>query len=615
MGLPSISSAQPWHAGERILQRKQGTVHSSDEMGPHIYHKTIPVSYRDMVGPQPHFMANFFDPETNRTWASLVFGQPGFADCNTSNGTRIDVAAALDPRDGAVVDGLLRPGALVGAVAIDFMTRRRNRFNGVVDKVGENGHFSIKITQAFGNCPKYITQRRVKRMGINLEFADAPGVLEASEVGPEEAAIIRAADNMYLGTGTAEHGADMNIRGGSPGFVRVLKDGRICWPDYTGNGFYMSLGNVQLQKSASLVFVDWDNTGRGIQIAGDLRTVELADVKDAELSEVLLQEPQALRLVVMSVRKVRSIPKYSPHVYERVELSPYNPRPAGQGAEYQAVLQWVREESKEIKTFEFQLAPLPRPGSIKLLPGQHVRLALPDLQKAGEAAVPERTWTVTSSPQWFADHARFQISVKMKPGGLASTWLHQMSPKEMKEARLDFLGFAGEFGPQLCEGGAVRTASTLPRHLVFLTAGVGITPAVAAITALAESAPRPESLTVFHSCRELAEVAFLDLLASAGEALEALGVRFRVVLSLTGPVAAAEQRRLEVALARSSVSHMKVKAGRLATAVLVEHLPQAPEASVEAFLCGPAGFETAARELWAAAGLPSAAVRSESFAY
>jgi len=596
-----------------MLQKKQGTVHTSDEMGPIIYNETIPISYRDMVGPQPHFMANFFDPETNRTWASLVFGQPGFADCNTSNGTRIDVAAALDPRDGAVVDGLLRPGALVGAVAIDFMTRRRNRFNGVVDKVGENGHFSIKITQAFGNCPKYITQRRVKRMGINLEFADAPGVPEASRIGPEEEAVIQAADNIYLGTGTAEHGADMNIRGGSPGFVRVMKDGSICWPDYMGNGFYMSLGNVQLQKSASLVFVDWDNTGRGIQIAGDLRTVELADVKDAELSEVLLQEPQALRLVVMSVRKVRSIPKYSPHVYERVELSPYNPRPAGQGAEYQAVLQWVREESKEIKTFEFQLAPLPRPGSIKLLPGQHVRLALPDLQKAGEAAVPERTWTVTSSPQWFADHARFQISVKMKPGGLASTWLHQLSPKV--KVPVDFLGFAGEFGPQLGEGGMLRDASTMPQHLIFLTAGVGITPAVAAITALSESAPRPMTLTIFHSIRKLAEAAFLDFMVSAGETLEALGVRFRVVLSLTGPDALAQQQKLEGGLGRSS-AHVTVKARRLATEVLVEHLPpKAVEASVEGLLCGPAGFETAAREVWAAAGLPSAAVRSESFAY
>ena len=144
---------------------------------------------------------------------------------------------------------------------------------------------------------------------------------------------------------------------------------------------------------------------------------------------------------------------------------------------------------KDVRTFEFQLAPLPRPGSIVLKPGQHVRLALPALQ-GKEASAPERTWTVTSSPQWFADHGRFQISVKLKQGGLASTWLHKLTRKallwklhstsgiklndvcsdqEMETARLHFLGFAGEFGPQLDpRSGDLR--KTMPRHIIFLTA-------------------------------------------------------------------------------------------------------------------------------------------------
>ena len=219
----------------------------------------------------------------------------------------------------------------------------------VISNVNKNGHFSIQITQAFGNCPKYITRRRVQRMGSNLEFAAAAEpVTEASKVGALEASIISNADNMYFGTGTPEHGADMNIRGGSPGFVRILHDGStICWPDYTGNGFYMSLGNVQLQNSASLVFVDWDDTGRGVQIAGAVRTLERPEVVDTEMLKVLSEEPQALRLVTMSVQKLHSIPRYSPHIYEKVELSPYNPRPTALGPDFLAVLQWARRESKD----------------------------------------------------------------------------------------------------------------------------------------------------------------------------------------------------------------------------------------------------------------------------
>lgn len=74
-----------------------------------------------------------------------------------------------------------------------------------------------------------------------------------------------------------------------------------------------------------------------------------------------------------------------------MDFSPYNPRPAGTGPDYLAMLQWaagqllppfvvpteVRPESQDVKTFEFQLAPLPKPGSLQLKPGQHVRLALP----------------------------------------------------------------------------------------------------------------------------------------------------------------------------------------------------------------------------------------------
>ena len=217
----------------------------------------------------------------------------------------------------------------------------------VISKVKENGHFSIQITQAFGNCPKYITRRKVKRMGSNLEFASEPAS-KNNKIGKLEASIISSADNMYFGTGTAEHGADMNIRGGSPGFVRVVHGGStICWPDYTGNGFYMSLGNVQLQKSASLVFVDWDDTGRGVQVAGEVRTLERSEISDPEMLKILEEEPQSLRLVAMSVQKLCSIPRYSPHVYQTVELSPYNPRRAGSGPEFLAVLQWVRPESQD----------------------------------------------------------------------------------------------------------------------------------------------------------------------------------------------------------------------------------------------------------------------------
>eukprot|EP00438_Fugacium_kawagutii_P025222 Skav235375 [mRNA] locus=scaffold6992:46428:48257:- [translate_table: standard] len=609
MAARHVVPVQPWHEGERILQKKQGTVHTSDQMGPIIYHKSIPVSYRDMVGPQPQFMASFFDPETANIWASMIFAEPGFADCDTSNGTHLDIQASVDPRDGAAK--MVKPGMLVGAVSIDFMTRRRNRFNGVIEKVMPNGHFSIKISQAFGNCPKYITRRKVRRMGRNLEFSGS-SMKESSSVGFQEAAIISKADMMYFGTGTAEHGADMNIRGGTPGFVRVLNNGSsICWPDYMGNGFYMSLGNVQLQKRGALVFVDYDETGHGVQVVGEMTTVERSEVEkasDEALAKVLQEEPQALRLVVMKVQQVRFIEQYSPHLYERVELSPYNPKRSGSGPEFQAKLQWVRQESTDVKTFEFQLVPLPRPGYLQLKPGQHVRLGLPGLGSDG--TMPERTWTVTSSPQWFADHGRFQISVKLKDGGLASTFLHQLKDDK---AELHFLGFAGDFGPQLDPQTAdLRSKASMPSDVIFLTAGIGSTPAVAAIQAIAEAEPRPRSLTVLHSVRQLSEAAFLEFFLSAGEMLEKVGVKFQLLMFLTGPDADTECKEVAAFLRQTSLTHVRVEAGRLSRTALTD---LAVDKAAEGFLCGPPGFEKAASDLWVNAGFSAKSLRSESFAY
>jgi hypothetical protein len=49
-----------------------------------------------------------------------------------------------------------------------------------------------------------------------------------------------------LGAGNAAHGVDVSHRGGRPGFVRVDAAGEsLRLPDYQGNQFYMTLGNLR----------------------------------------------------------------------------------------------------------------------------------------------------------------------------------------------------------------------------------------------------------------------------------------------------------------------------------------------------------------------------------
>jgi uncharacterized protein len=55
-----------------------------------------------------------------------------------------------------------------------------------------------------------------------------------------------------------ERGVDVSHRGGLPGFVRVVADGTIRIPDYTGNSMFTTLGNFDLDPRCGLAFVDFE---------------------------------------------------------------------------------------------------------------------------------------------------------------------------------------------------------------------------------------------------------------------------------------------------------------------------------------------------------------------
>ena len=635
MAAALVRPGQPWHVGERQLQLQQKTVASSDEMGPHIYHKAIPESYQDMISPQPHFMASFL-AEDGRVWPSAFFAAPGFA-VPRERGQRIALDASLDPRDGAQVHGAVKTGTLMGGVTIDLMSRRRNRFNGVME-VNKDGSNAMKIVQAFGNCPKYITRRRVVKMGKNC--GGTGDAQEYQQLSADDAKMLQNADMMYLGTGHKDFGADMNIRGGQKGFMRSLAEGRfLAWPDYVGNGFYMSLGNTKLNPQAGALVVDWDDTGRGLQILGSTETYERQEIQDGTVPEALVEglramledEPQSLRMVVVKVEIVRNIPQYCPHKYETVELSPYNPTPQRElksglkSHEFNARLQWAKPESEDVITFEFQLAPIPRPGSLVLKTGQHVRLGIPALSQEGQPPV-ERTWTVTSEPSWFHEHGRFQISVQHKKDGLVTPFLHQklaMNKASESESCFIFHGFSGEFSPLLEPSGEYRTANAgIPQHLVFICGGISVTPAIAALKGFIDQPGvehvAPKTFTLFYSFRELKNAAFLGFLLNRVRSdLRAVApdTKLKIVINITHKDAEYMIDQLQNSVkGLRELKEVQFLSGRLDS--LKEHLPfTESHDDVEGFVCGPKAFEEAALKMWSLSKLPAAKLRTESFAY
>jgi predicted pyridoxine 5'-phosphate oxidase superfamily flavin-nucleotide-binding protein len=189
-----------------------------------------------------------------RLWTSPLFSTPGFLQARDRE---LRVGALPNPGDplaGIVAD---QP---VGMLAIEFSTRRRVRVNGVLTDVDDTGML-LSVDQAYGNCPKYIHPRRLEHVN------NAPQPVERlSTLSAEHERLIGNADTFFLGTIHPTRGADASHRGGPPGFVHVDGD-RLWWPDYPGNNMFNSFGNLAVDSTAALLFIDFD-TGTTLHVSG-----------------------------------------------------------------------------------------------------------------------------------------------------------------------------------------------------------------------------------------------------------------------------------------------------------------------------------------------------------
>lgn len=83
----------------------------------------------------------------------------------------------------------------------------------------------------------------------------------------------------FLATADANGETDCSPRIGPRGFVNVLDDDHLCYPEYRGNGIHASLGNMQDNPHATMHFIDWWDTTVGLHVNG--RTSQRQDIPDA----------------------------------------------------------------------------------------------------------------------------------------------------------------------------------------------------------------------------------------------------------------------------------------------------------------------------------------------
>lgn len=231
----------PFHAGERQAHRLAGFATSpSPAIRPFMPHQ-----HRDFFALLPYVLIAVHN---GAGWPvpTMLAGLPGFISSPDPTTLRIETVA--DPRDPQ--RAMLTPGASVGLLGIDFSTRRRNRANGRVVAADDRA-VTLAIEQSFGNCPKYINLRDATWR----ETSDPTPPEYFAGLDDQARDLIHRADTFFIASGS-EAGLDISHRGGSAGFVRIEGDTLVV-PDYRGNRFFNTFGNLVLDSRASLLFVDF----------------------------------------------------------------------------------------------------------------------------------------------------------------------------------------------------------------------------------------------------------------------------------------------------------------------------------------------------------------------
>lgn len=304
-----------FHEGERAVQSRVGAAvrERMEQIGPRVIRDFMPDQHREFFEQLPFVVAGTVD-DAGQPWASMLAHPLG----SIHSPDEHHLVLRAQPLAGDPLQGTLADGAPIGLLGIEPHTRRRNRMNGIVRGLNASG-FSVEVSQSFGNCPKYIQAREPRY--VNPPQAVKPVIHESLELNDAARRMIELADTLFIATaytGDGEQagragGVDVSHRGGKPGFVKVEADGTLTMPDFFGNFFFNTLGNIAVNPRAGLLFADFDN--------GDLLYL-------AVTAEIIWDGPEvasftgAQRLLRFKAQSMRLVENSLPLRWGEAELSP-----------------------------------------------------------------------------------------------------------------------------------------------------------------------------------------------------------------------------------------------------------------------------------------------------
>jgi predicted pyridoxine 5'-phosphate oxidase superfamily flavin-nucleotide-binding protein len=141
--------------------------------------------------------------------------------------------------------------------------------------------------------------------------------LVTDTISDDDRAFIEARDMFFLATCDENGMPTCSYKGGDPGFVRVVDEHTVAFPNYDGNGMYLSMGNILRHPEMGMLFIDFERPSR-------VRLDGTASVHfDDPLQEEWIESQFVVRVRARHVYP--NCPRYIHH-YKLVSRSRFVPR-------------------------------------------------------------------------------------------------------------------------------------------------------------------------------------------------------------------------------------------------------------------------------------------------
>lgn len=393
-------------------------------------------------------------------------------------------------------------GRMVSGLTIDLETRKRVKMYGRMiagalssrdDEVTGREEsvvevqLVLKVEQSLGNCPKYLNKKQI------VPGLAKPELVSDSPQLPQQALeLLEKADLFFVSSAQAEEDMDTNHRGGPPGFLRAASNDEsgavLCWPEYSGNRLYQTLGNLYVNPVAGLCVPDFD-TGNMLYLTG---ATEILVGKDA--AAVLPRSNLCVKLTVTAARFVTQALPFRGVLGER---SPYNPivrylaseknvpRAEEQNLQ-QARLLSQTKLTPTVSRFRFSLehAAAYKPGQYVTFDfSEHLDIGYSHMRDDDPRSINDdfiRTFTFSSPPGDPPIPVRnlkddeFEITIRKVGSATGFLFQHNGETDRMR-LEVGVKGFGGDFEVQ---------QENDQETIAFIAAGVGITPVLPSLWTL-----------------------------------------------------------------------------------------------------------------------------------